>query len=166
VELGSGETTMIAGLLQHNQNNSIDQAPGIGDLPVLGALFRSNSWQRGETELMIVITPYLVKPVNPDQIVLPTDGYQAPTDLQRVFLGRLESGKSGGKRPMPSVAPTPGATPAMGAVGPVPAAPVPGSTPGQRPDAIEEKAVPAPVPPRKDKGKAADTGPTPGFSLN
>ncbi|MFX7922499.1 hypothetical protein ABTK16_19335, partial [Acinetobacter baumannii] len=90
---------MIAGLIQNNHNNSIDQTPGLGDVPVLGALFRSNSWQRGETELVIVITPYLVKPVNANEIKLPTDGYEAPTDLGRVFLGQLGTGKTGGDRP-------------------------------------------------------------------
>ncbi len=63
------------------------KTPGLGDVPILGALFRSNGFQRNETELVIVITPYLVKPVNANQIVLPTDGYQRaerlPADLRR-----------------------------------------------------------------------------------
>jgi pilus assembly protein CpaC len=72
VELGSGQSFMIAGLLQNDHQNSIDKAPGLGDVPILGAMFRSNAFQRNETELVIVITPYLVKPVNANDIVLPS----------------------------------------------------------------------------------------------
>ncbi len=106
VELGSGESLMIAGLLQNTRNNSIDKAPVLSDLPILGALFRSNAWRRNETELVIIITPYLVKPIgSPSQVALPTDGDKAPTDAERVLLGKLGSGKSGEKRPVPVLAP-------------------------------------------------------------
>jgi len=104
VELGSGQSMMIAGLLQNSHNNSITKAPGVGDVPILGALFRSNAFQRNETELVIVITPYLVKPVNANDIVLPTDGIKAPTDLDRVLFGQLGGGKTGAERPKPSLA--------------------------------------------------------------
>ncbi|TKW73999.1 MAG: type II and III secretion system protein family protein, partial [Staphylococcus hominis] len=63
VELGSGQSFMIAGLLQNNHQNSIDKTPFLGDLPIIGALFRSNRFTRSETELVIIVTPYLVKPV-------------------------------------------------------------------------------------------------------
>ncbi|WP_277969143.1 type II and III secretion system protein family protein, partial [Sphingomonas echinoides] len=105
VELGSGQSMMIAGLLQNTHNNSITKAPGVGDVPVLGALFRSNAFQRNETELVIVITPYLVKPVNANDIVLPTDGLKAPTDLDRVLFGQLGGGQTGAERPKPHLAP-------------------------------------------------------------
>ncbi len=85
VELGSGESFVIAGLLSNSHDNSIDKTPGLGDVPILGAMFRSNAFQRNETELVIVVTPYLVKPVNANQIALPTDGYHAPNDFDRVF---------------------------------------------------------------------------------
>ena len=111
VELGSGQSMMIAGLLQNSHNNSITKAPGVGDVPILGALFRSNAFQRNETELVIVITPYLVKPVNANDIVLPTDGIKAPTDLDRVLFGQLGGGKTGGERPKPSFAPAAPALP-------------------------------------------------------
>lgn len=165
VELGSGQSMMIGGLLQHNQNNSISQTPGLGDVPVLGTLFRSNAWQRGETELVIVITPYLVKPVNANDIVLPTDGYESPTDLGRVLLGQLGGGKTGGDRPKPSVAaPSTTAVPSVGSGGMVPMGPDPVDSPARRrPDAIEEKAAPPPAQPRQGKGNAA---PAPGFSQN
>ncbi len=155
VELGSGQSFMIAGLLQNNHNNSIDQAPGLGDVPVLGALFRSNSFQRNETELVIVITPYLVKPVNANDIVLPTDGYRAPTDLGRVFLGNLGGGISGGSRPKPSVAPPMSASPSIGAAATLPQAPPPVS-----PIRQDQPATPAAAPSRKNSSSAL-----PGFSF-
>lgn len=117
--LGSGQSMMIGGLLQNSHNNSIDKAPGLGDIPILGALFRSNSWKRNESELVIVITPYLVKPVDANQIALPTDGYKGPTDAGRVFLGQLGSGQSGLDRPKPSMAPAAPPIPAAGANAPV-----------------------------------------------
>lgn len=94
VELGSGQSFMIAGLLKNGTRTASDKTPVLGDLPILGALFKSDRFQRNETELVIVVTPYLVKPMNPDQVRLPTDGYQAPTDLQRWLLGKTFSGKS------------------------------------------------------------------------
>jgi len=103
VELGSGQSFMLAGLLQNHNNNSIEKAPFLGDLPILGALFRSTSYQRAESELVIVVTPYLVRPVS-GQIALPTDGYRAPTDGQQMLLGRNFSGVSGPSGVVPSAA--------------------------------------------------------------
>ncbi len=105
VELGSGQAFMIGGLLSNTQNNAVDKAPFLGDLPVLGALFRSNSFKRSETELMIVVTPYLVRPVSPSQVMLPHDGMRAATDAERIIAGQTFVGTSGGKRPMPQPAP-------------------------------------------------------------
>ena len=112
VELGSGQSFMIGGLLQNNHNNTIAKAPFLGDLPILGTLFRSNSFRKQETELMIVITPYLVKPVDAKQIALPTDGYKAPGLVDRVLTGRLYNGETGGQRPGPTGTPAPLPTPA------------------------------------------------------
>ena len=64
VELGSGQSFMLAGLIRNNTTNNIDKAPFLGDLPILGALFRSTSFRRQETELVIIVTPYLVRPVS------------------------------------------------------------------------------------------------------
>lgn len=116
VELGSGQSMMIAGLLSNQLGSSIDKMPGAGDIPVLGALFKSNGWRRNETELMIVITPYLVKPVSESEIVLPTDGLNTPNDLERVLLGKVTSEKGEKSRPMPTVAPTPPNGPQIGSV--------------------------------------------------
>lgn len=111
VELGSGQSFMIAGLLNNNTTNAIQKLPGAGDIPILGSLFRSTSYKRGETELVIVVTPYLVNPINnPSQIALPTDGYRSPNELQRI-LGNMNSDSSSGLiRPEPTMGPdTPGA---------------------------------------------------------
>jgi pilus assembly protein CpaC len=94
VELGSGQSFMLAGLLRNSHLNNIEKAPFLGDLPVLGALFRSTSFRRQETELVIIVTPYLVRPVS-GQLALPTDGYRAPNDAQRTLLGQTYTGRSG-----------------------------------------------------------------------
>lgn len=103
VELGSGQSFVIGGLLKNVGNNSISKTPWLGDLPILGALFRSNNFRRQESELVIVVTPYLVKPVSASQIKLPTDGAKAPTDLERVLGGQSFSGTSGAKGPAAKV---------------------------------------------------------------
>ncbi|MET0307251.1 MAG: type II and III secretion system protein family protein [Sphingomonas sp.] len=146
IELGSGESMMIAGLLQNTHNNSFDKAPGLGDVPILGALFRSNAWQRNETELVIVITPYLVKPVNANQIVLPTDGYKAPDDLQRLLGGQLSGSSKDTDRPKPMMAPSGDTGPAVGAMSPVPVTPAPVQQPQQKPAKAKKGAAPAAAP--------------------
>jgi pilus assembly protein CpaC len=91
LELGSGQSFMLAGLLQNRNRNNIEKAPFLGDLPILGALFRSTSFQRDETELVIIVTPYLVRPVS-GQMALPTDGYRMPDDATGVVGGQNFSG--------------------------------------------------------------------------
>lgn len=115
VELGSGQSFMIAGLLRNTGANALNKAPFLGDLPILGALFRSTKFQHKESELVIVVTPYLVRPVS-GQIALPTDGYRMPDDVMRDFGGQTYMGKSGSTVPTavqgaPVTAPTP-STPA------------------------------------------------------
>jgi len=78
VELASGQSFAIAGLLQDNSQELIKKTPGLGDLPILGALFKSERFERNETELVIIVTPYLVKPVSDNNLVLPTDPYRQP----------------------------------------------------------------------------------------
>jgi pilus assembly protein CpaC len=105
VELGSGQSFMIAGLLRDAHTNDVTKAPFLGDLPILGALFRSTSFRRAETELVIIVTPYLVRPVS-TQMALPTDGYRVPNDAQGLVNGQVFTGTSG---PRPAaVAPAPG----------------------------------------------------------
>ena len=114
VELGSGQSFMIGGLLSNSHNNSIDKAPFLGDIPILGALFRSTNFRRNETELVIIVTPYLVKPVSANQIALPTDGYKAPTDAQRLLMGQTFDGRTGEQRPKPRMAPPVTSQPGVG----------------------------------------------------
>ncbi len=152
IELGSGQSMMIAGLLSNNHDNSIDKAPGLGDLPLLGSLFRSNAFTRNETELVIVITPYLVKPVDSQsRIALPTDAYSTPDDVERVLMGQLTGQRKPTPRPVPTMAPQPAARPTIGLTAPAPVGP--------------EAADPAPAapPPRKTGRNAAPVAP--GFSI-
>jgi pilus assembly protein CpaC len=85
VELGSGESFALAGLLQHTSEQDISKIPLLGDIPILGALFRSNRFQRNETELVIIVTPYLVNPVT-TRVAAPTDGLIHPSDPQQVLF--------------------------------------------------------------------------------
>ncbi len=141
VELGSGQSMMIAGLLSNQLGSSVDKIPGAGDIPVLGALFKSNGWRRNETELMIVITPYLVKPVSDSQIVLPTDGIHSPHDLERIIMGTTTVDKGKSTRPMPTVR-------------------------TDAPNGPEMSSVASPAPALAQKAGSSDKAAGPGFSFN
>jgi pilus assembly protein CpaC len=91
VELPSGGSFAIAGLLQHTTKQEIDRFPGLGQMPVLGALFRSRDFQNNETELVVLVSAYLVNPTSRDKLALPTDGFVPPTDLETILLGRLNT---------------------------------------------------------------------------
>ena len=91
IELPSGGGIMIAGLLQNDITSSVNGVPGLMDLPILGSLFRSTSFQRNETELVILVNVMLAKPVDPDQLATPTDGFAPSHDLDRYFLGKMQS---------------------------------------------------------------------------
>ncbi len=116
VELGSGESFMIAGLLSNSSQSLIEKAPGLGDMPVLGNLFKSREYQRGETELVIVVTPYLVKPVNANDIVLPTDALRSANMAEQLINNQDSSGITGGDRPKPSVEQPADSAPNFGAL--------------------------------------------------
>jgi pilus assembly protein CpaC len=151
VELGSGQSFMIGGLLRNSNGNNTDKAPLIGSLPIIGALFRSNSFKRNETELVIVVTPYLVRPVNASQIALPTDGYRGANGMERVMLGTSQYSKPV-PRPGPTAAAPRTASPGMGGVASAPA------------------QLPAPAQPRQAEARAKATrtqsaSATPGFSF-
>jgi pilus assembly protein CpaC len=96
VELPSGGAMMIAGLLQSKSKQAIDSLPGVGDIPVLGALFRSRDFQNGDTELVVIVTPYLVKPTSPSNMQTPADGLQLASDGQAILLGKLNKSTRGG----------------------------------------------------------------------
>lgn len=89
VELASGQSFAVAGLIQNNITHDLRKFPGLGDLPVLGTLFRSDRFQRDETELVIIVTPYVVRPVSAARLHAPTDGLAMPSDTGRVFDGEL-----------------------------------------------------------------------------
>ena len=112
VELGSGESFALAGLIQNNSEQDVSKIPWLGYIPVLGALFRSDRFQRNETELVIIVTPYLVKP-SATALATPMDGFAAPHDAQRAINSSLYRQ---GLPPPPS-----GPTPArgQGLIGPV-----------------------------------------------
>jgi len=95
VELADGQTIGIAGLLNDTTRALVNRLPGIGEVPVLGALFSSQEYISGQTELVIFVTPHLAKPISPDRVKLPTDSYMAPTDLEFYLLGKLQSDAAG-----------------------------------------------------------------------
>jgi len=91
VELPSGGSFAIAGLMQHTTKQSIDALPGLKELPVLGALFRSRDFQNNESELVVLISAYLVEPTSEAAFSAPTDGFVAPSDPETLLLGRLNA---------------------------------------------------------------------------
>ena len=94
VQLGSGQSLVIGGLIQHRFDTDIDKLAGAGDVPVLGALFRSTRFKKKELELIVVVTPYVVRPIsNPSAIALPGDRVQPSSDLERILQGRTRSRK-------------------------------------------------------------------------
>jgi pilus assembly protein CpaC len=89
VELGSGQSFAIAGLLEKTSLDNTNALPWIGEVPVLGALFKSNNFQRGDSELVIIVTPYIVQPAaGPTALRAPTDNFRPATDLERIIWGR------------------------------------------------------------------------------
>jgi pilus assembly protein CpaC len=91
VELPSGGSLVIGGLLQQQNKQNLDAFPGLKELPILGALFRSRDYQANETELVVMVTAYLVDPVSEQKLAGPDDGFVVPTDLETVFMGRLNA---------------------------------------------------------------------------
>jgi len=90
VELDDGQSFAIAGLLQDDYSNGINQIPGIGNIPVLGALFRSTNYQRAQTELVVFITVHLVQPQAKKEIAAPTDTIAPPNPLDLFGAGQTE----------------------------------------------------------------------------
>ncbi|MCL1144562.1 type II and III secretion system protein family protein [Shewanella marinintestina] len=89
VELADGQTIAISGLISDTLRENIDKLPGLGDVPVLGQLFTSKSFQSGQSELVILVTPRLVRAFNRKDISLPTDGFVSPSDVEFYLLGKL-----------------------------------------------------------------------------
>ncbi|MBJ7544440.1 type II and III secretion system protein family protein [Rhodomicrobium udaipurense] len=103
VQLGSGESLVLAGLIQNRFSTDVDKLPGLGDIPILGTLFRSSSFQKNESELIIIVTPYLVRPASsPNAFRLPTDSVEPSGDVDRILEGRLANSRTpaGSKPPV------------------------------------------------------------------
>jgi pilus assembly protein CpaC len=139
VQLGDGQSFVVAGLIKNNMNEALNRFPGLGEVPVMGALFRSTEFQTDQTELMFVVTPRLVKPLTAT-VNLPTDNHVVPSRSDVMLMGGGE-----GAAPAPvrgsSIDVTP--IPAQGAA-PVPAAPAPAASPAPvRASSIEAAPVAA-----------------------
>lgn len=89
VELPSGGSLMLAGLLQETSAQNLDSLPGMMNMPVLGALFRSRDYLSGQTELVVIVTPYIVDPTAPQKLQTPADGLRIANDAETILLGRL-----------------------------------------------------------------------------
>ena len=89
VEIPSGGSMMMAGLIKDVSTQKLRGTPGLRTLPVLGALFSSRDYQQNQTELVVIVTPYIAEPVPQRKLVTPADGFNEPTDLQQIFLNRL-----------------------------------------------------------------------------
>jgi pilus assembly protein CpaC len=94
VELGDGQSFAIAGLLRENVRTVVSKFPLLGDIPILGVLFQSKEFQKENTELVIIVTPHLVKPLDMTKQTLPTDFYVEPSDTEFYLLGKTEGSGS------------------------------------------------------------------------
>lgn len=97
VEMPAGGSLVIAGLISEESRQSVDGIPGAKDLPGVGALFRNRDDETIQSELVIIVTPYLVDPTHPDKLQTPLDGFSPATDSEALLLGRLNKiyGKNG-----------------------------------------------------------------------
>jgi pilus assembly protein CpaC len=100
VELADGQTIGIAGLMNDSMQTAVKKFPGLGDLPILGSLFRSQDFQDGRTELVILVTPRLARPIPPGEVRLPTDSVVPPSNAGFFLLGKMEGAKGQGSKPM------------------------------------------------------------------
>lgn len=96
VELADGQTIGIAGLISDNVREFVDKFPGLGDIPILGTLFRSQEFMSGQTELVVFVTPHLARPISPQDVRLPTDSFVPPGDLDFYILGQMEGRRTEG----------------------------------------------------------------------
>lgn len=150
VQMRDGESFAIGGLLQDNARGTLKALPGVGEVPVLGTLFRSTQFQHDMTELVIVITPRLVQPMQTASYPLPTDSFSTPNDLDVYLTGNMEGRGAKNRAAKPAPAAAPAAAPA-----PVPAPSAPSAPSSQAP-------APAPATP----APAAPAAPTPRTQLS
>ncbi|VWL88772.1 type II and III secretion system protein family protein [Burkholderia lata] len=136
VQMGDGETFAIGGLIKDNGTGALKALPGVGEIPVLGALLRSTSFQQDRTELIFVITPHLVKPLQTADVPLPTDSFSKPNEVDVYATGNME-GRGGVRKP--------GAQPANGAAA-APQAPAQAPAPAPQSEAPAGPAAALPAP--------------------
>ncbi|WP_175821027.1 type II and III secretion system protein family protein [Burkholderia sp. BCC0419] len=139
VQMSDGESFAIGGLIKDNASGALKAIPGVGEVPVLGALFRSTSFQQDRTELIFLITPHLVKPLQTADVALPTDSFSKPNEVDVYATGNME-GRGGvrkaGAQPM---------QPANGAAAPQTPAQAPAPAPAPQSEApVAPAALPAP----------------------
>ena len=158
IEVASGESFAIGGLLDNDQTQTINKFPLLGDLPVLGALFRSTQYQNNQSELVIIITPYIVSPTG-QQLALPMDGFSPPNETESL-LGLRQSGGNPESRTMSG---KPIAKVALPPAAPIPMAEVPSE---EAPMLMDSEASTPVAAPRMAVAPAlvAPTPPTPGGS--
>ena len=162
VELADGQTIGIAGLTNDAMQSAARKFPGLGDIPILGQLFRSQDFQDGRTELVILVTPRLAKPLAPEQVHLPTDNVTPPSNLGFFLLGKMHGTPA--PRPPAAAATAPSPAPAAAtAPSPAPAAatapsPAPAAATAPSPGSAAATA-PSPAP-------AAATAPSPGSAAS
>lgn len=145
VQMRDGESFAIGGLLTDSARGSLKALPGAGEVPVLGTLFRSTQYQQDLTELVFIITPRLVKPMQTNNYPLPTDSFSTPNPLSLYFMGNME----GHGKPAPQPAPAPSQ----------PAAPA--AAPATAPAAPRTEAAPATSVSAMPTGKPLDDAPPP-----
>ncbi|AZQ53709.1 type II and III secretion system protein family protein [Burkholderia cenocepacia] len=143
VQMSDGESFAIGGLIKDNASGALKALPGVGEVPVLGALFRSTSFQQDRTELIFLITPHLVKPLQTADVALPTDSFSKPNEVDVYATGNME-GRRGvrkaGAQPM---------QPANGAAAPQTPAQAPAPAPAPQSEApVAPAALPAPRAPQ------------------
>ncbi|MEK6354059.1 MAG: type II and III secretion system protein family protein [Burkholderia cenocepacia] len=143
VQMSDGESFAIGGLIKDNASGALKAIPGVGEVPVLGALFRSTSFQQDRTELIFLITPHLVKPLQSADVALPTDSFSKSSEVDVFATGNME-GRGGvrkaGAQPM---------QPANGAAAPQTPAQAPAPAPAPKSEApVAPAALPAPRAPQ------------------
>ncbi|WP_175670043.1 type II and III secretion system protein family protein [Burkholderia ambifaria] len=156
VQMSDGESFAIGGLIKDNATGALKAIPGVGEVPVLGALFRSTSFQQDRTELIFLITPHLVRPLQTADVPLPTDSFSKPNEVDVYATGNMEGRKGVRKATMQ---PSNGAAPQTPASAPAPApqsaAPVAPAAALPAPRAPQPAEASAPVPAQPEKAGAA-----------
>jgi len=162
VQMRDGESFAIGGLLQDSSRGALKALPGAGEVPVLGTLFRSTQFQQDLTELVFIITPRLVKPMQNNNYPLPTDSFSTPNEGEIYFMGNMEGHGKPMQQPAPAPAPSQPAAPAT-APAPVPSAPRSEVSPTSVPAAPVGKLLDEPTPsaPAVSPAPVATAGPRP-----